>query len=73
MPRINSPCYKCENHAIDCHSKCEKYKAYKNKLSEINNRRSQEQDCNEDYLQYIKFRAIKYKKTDSHKNKMKGK
>ena len=72
MPKLNAPCYKCENHAIECHSTCEKYKAYKDELNNINSRRSEEHDRNETYLGYVSRRAIGYKKTDAYKKKKKG-
>lgn len=26
---MQCPCYKCPDHSIDCHAKCEKYATYK--------------------------------------------
>lgn len=70
MPKLNSPCYRCENRVTNCFSSCEKYKAYKAELAERQAVRVTTRAG--DYLGYLRDRAIKYKKTDSHKNKMKG-
>lgn len=72
MPKLNAPCYKCENHTVDCHSTCEKYKVYKDELNNINNLRSGEHDRNDEYFCYRTRQAIKYTKTDSYKKKKKG-
>lgn len=55
--RIPNPCHKCSERVLHCHSKCDKYKAYKDKIAEdneIRNKiRSNQKDADE-----VKFRAI---------------
>lgn len=37
---MKSPCDKnCSDRVIGCHSKCKKYKEFRNKIDEINNKR----------------------------------
>ena len=31
----NNPCYKCTERKVGCHTKCDKYKEFKEKLSEL--------------------------------------
>ena len=33
---INSPCYNCPDRYVGCHGKCDKYKQFKIKLEEFN-------------------------------------
>lgn len=71
MPKL-SPCYRCENRARNCHSDCERYKAYKNERAERQALRIKA--LKDDYYYgYLKPRAIKYKKTQNYKDKRKGK
>ena len=39
--REKPPCYGCEEKFTACHDKCEKYKAWKSRLDEVNKRRKE--------------------------------
>lgn len=34
--KLKSPCYKCEDRKIGCHGFCEKYKEYRKKYDDLN-------------------------------------
>lgn len=36
------PCYKCDSRHLGCHSGCEAYKAYKDAIDTVNERRRQD-------------------------------
>ena len=72
MPKLNAPCYKCSDRSLGCQSSCEKYKDYKNKISELNDAKMKARGYDSEYLDYVTSRSIKNKKTDSYKNKTKG-
>ena len=34
--KLKSPCYKCTERRVGCHSKCDKYRIYRDKYDELN-------------------------------------
>ena len=40
---MKAPCLNCPDHAVGCHSTCQKYASYKSYLEEMRNARKREQ------------------------------
>lgn len=41
---MNAPCYNCDERYIGCHDSCEKYREYKSKVGEINQKKREHND-----------------------------
>lgn len=46
---MNSPCYQCEDRKLNCHSKCNQYKSFKDSLS-----KNREYEKDKQYHTYLK-------------------
>jgi hypothetical protein len=56
--RVLSPCYKCSDRSVGCHSVCERYKQYRKEVDKI--REQYRHDRNLDYTEYQKTRRDQY-------------
>ena len=70
MPKLNSPCYRCEERSGECHSTCKKYKEYKAEMSARNSARIESKDIL--YNEYRGRKVPQYQKRRTYKDKMKG-
>lgn len=64
--KVKSPCYKCEDREVGCHSKCERYIDFSTKHQEENEaiRRAKEEDWRiRDYESRAKRRIAKRRNT----------
>jgi len=46
--RVKSPCLKCEDRELGCHDRCEKYKAFKDELQFIKDKRKTRENYEHD-------------------------
>lgn len=69
MSGICSPCLRCENRSIDCHARCEKYKAWS---AERDGRKKQQADimpnAAEQYRRECRAKAAKNRNRHRRKN-----
>lgn len=50
MAKIENPCYRCDERMAECHSNCEKYKAYKSDMEIV--RKARASDVNSEVNAY---------------------
>lgn len=58
MSRIKSPCYKCEQRYVGCHSYCEAYKNYRKENAQIRSVIKSAKARNADITYYV-VKAVK--------------
>ena len=58
--RPKNPCYNCDERHNSCHSKCEKYKEFKNGLDAYNNKISNVKKSNQPIDDFLFTRKRRY-------------
>lgn len=62
MSNLESPCHYCDNREMDCHSKCEAYKAYCSENARINELLYASREKDAEYLGYAHHKKQKKRK-----------
>ena len=52
LMNIKGPCRDCQDRTQNCHSECERYNQYRDKLDRYNDLRNKHQQVEENYISY---------------------
>lgn len=63
--KLPSPCWHCEDRKVGCHSRCRRYKEYREKYDELNKKERDDKSYGSDIRLYIQ--AIKNYHSQSNK------